>query len=182
MHILQCVFKISAQLPNSDFKLTWKQTSSFLPPSASSFWARVFPRARVPPLSISCPVDCGRAWGLCWVTGAGDTYKVLTGWPQAVVRAGVRQPLSHHSCWAQCWAADIALGPDHRPQTPDPGPKAPGELSLPEAQVTGRRAVSEECGPGSAAPCSEPWGLSQPSASWPTPESSAPLGACPWAH
>lgn len=47
-----------------------------------------------------------------------------------------------------------SLGP--RPQTPGPGPKAPGELSLPEAQVTGRRAVSEECGPGSAAPCSEP--------------------------
>ena len=71
------------------------------------------------------------------MTGAGDTYKVLTGWPQAVVRAGVRQPLSHHSCWAQCWAADIALGPDHRPQALAQRPLESCPYLKPKSQVGG---------------------------------------------
>ena len=36
VYILQCLFKISAWMPNSDFKLTWKQTFSIFPPSVSS--------------------------------------------------------------------------------------------------------------------------------------------------
>lgn len=39
-----------------------------------------------------------------------------------------------------------SLGP--RPQTPGPGPKDPGELSLPEAQVTGRRLCLKNAGLG----------------------------------
>lgn len=113
------------------------------------------------------------------MTRAGDTYKVLTGWPQAVVRAGVRQPLSHHSCWAQCWAADIALGPDHRPQALAQRPLESCPYLKPKSQVGGLCLKNAGLGLLLHAQSPEVWaspGLPDPH------ESSAPLGACPWAH
>lgn len=115
----------------------------------------VFLRARVPPLSTGSPADFGRTPCPYQVRGVGDRYNVRTGWPHDLVPGGPRQWLglgsarlpSHRSCWAQCKAADEALGPGCQPHCPD-------------NQTRGYRAPQS---PGRAVPAHSPWHWRGPS-------------------